>query len=123
MLHAAVEEWEERHPAAELRVGLDGDTAVFADTRRGRPARYALSAPVTAVYRCLESPHTLSGLRRALGRSDAGAYLRLGGAAGVRAALLELERAGAVWRDGERFVALALPEAPDFWIDAGLSSP
>jgi ribosomal peptide maturation radical SAM protein 1 len=117
MLNEALSAWEQLHPAAELRVTLDADRALVVDSRCGRECRYHLDPATTAVYRCLESPHKLPGLRRALLRSNGVAYLRLGAQAGLRSALRGLERAGLVWRDGERVVALAVPEGSGFWIE------
>jgi hypothetical protein len=70
----------------------------------------------------MESPQRVDQLAAALRAEMPGAYLQIGGEAGIANRLERWAEARLVFREGQLSIAIAVPERPDnFWsiVDAG----
>jgi ribosomal peptide maturation radical SAM protein 1 len=116
LLAAAVQRWESFHPTASLTVDLRASRARIEDSRYAEASIYYLDDLDTVLYRNLEKTTELKGLAKRILDSSPSIYLNLGGAQGIRARIAQLYRQGLVWREGEKFVALAVASSKIFWL-------
>ncbi|HVG61656.1 MAG TPA: RiPP maturation radical SAM C-methyltransferase [Hyalangium sp.] len=118
LLTQVVTRWQERNRSgvAQLRATLQGDEVFLADTRSGIERTYRLDPIASMLYRLAESPQTVEQLGKALLRMSPQAYLQLRG--NTSAVLERMEAAHLFFREGEKLVALAVPDDDAFWLEA-----
>lgn len=117
LLLGLVDRWRTTYfgGAVWLRASLRGEQVYIHDTRRGQEATYYLVYALSHVYRLCESPIRVFQLARALRRDHPAAYLQCGG--NVERMVEQLEELHLLFREGEKVVAIAVPEREDFWLE------
>jgi ribosomal peptide maturation radical SAM protein 1 len=108
-LIAAVGTWRDGYPASELTCLREGPELVLVDRRRGWPSRdHRLTGPVeVAAYRELSRARTVEALRKRLA-ADHGIAVD---EARLRELLGHWSEAGLVFRESDRYIALATGKA------------
>jgi len=111
-----VRDWQAGHAAgARLTVRTDAAGMVVTDTRRCRPETFRLGPEAAALYRRCESAQRPAALLRAFRRAEPSAYLRA--APHLTKVLERMRNLGLFYEEGERLLALAVPEESGFWIE------
>jgi ribosomal peptide maturation radical SAM protein 1 len=118
LLSQIVARWQARFRSgkAQLRASLHGEVVVITDTRSGSERTYQLDSIASQLYRLCESPQTPDQLGKALLRASPQAYLQVRGNTGAK--LAPMESARLFFREGEKLLALAVPDEDGFWIEA-----
>ncbi|MGJ4963390.1 RiPP maturation radical SAM C-methyltransferase [Bradyrhizobium sp. HKCCYLRH3061] len=107
---------------AELVARLTGREVRISDTRFGERIAHRLTGAEARLYRLMECPQRVDQLAASLRAEMPGAYLQIGGEAGIADRVERWVEARLAFREGQLFVAIAVPERPDdFWsiVDAG----
>jgi ribosomal peptide maturation radical SAM protein 1 len=123
LLQGIVERWREAFfgGAARLGASLRGEQVCIQDTRCGPAPPYFLDFALSRAYRLCESPVRAGQLARTLRRDHPAAYLQCRG--DVAAMIERLDELKLLFREGEKVVAIAVPEREDFWLKAHKEEP
>lgn len=117
LISEIVARWQEngRSGRARLAATLKGQEVIISDTRLGTERVYRLDRAASLVYRLCESPRSVKHLGEDLLRLDATAYLQI---RGNMAGLIErLEAAHLFYREGDKVIAVAVPDVEAFWVN------
>jgi ribosomal peptide maturation radical SAM protein 1 len=100
----------------ELTALIEGDDVVIRDTRFDDERHHRLVGGVGRLYRQLERPRRDTQIGKAMRSRHPAEYISLGGQAGIDAVLEQLCAARLVFREDNRWVAVAVPPDPEqFW--------
>jgi len=112
-----VSEWQTAHSkGAQLVVKRVGDTMSVHDSRQGDRKEYRFGREAATLYRLCESPKRRAALFKSYRRYDPASYLR--SARQLPGLIDQMVALGLFYQEGDRLLAIAAPDAPNFWLEA-----
>jgi ribosomal peptide maturation radical SAM protein 1 len=123
LMGRVVERWRAAYATVELRLEatVSGDGVVtIRDSRSGTERIHRLVGATALLYRLCESPVSVDELSRAALHLAPAAYLESRGS--IHLILEKLTANGLLFREGDRFVAVAVPSG-EFWLDLAKALP